>query len=390
MSGGQKQRVMIAMALSCNPQLLIADEPTTALDVTIQAQILEILRKLRDERGMAIIFITHDLGVIAEIADDVLVMFRGEEVEYGPVLDIFARPQASVHEGPARLPAAARNEVPPAADGRRLHGNAHRATAKSASSKRRWTPRGSKHLENEGRGRLLHPKSELAAIGHPWEEASTRPTRKTVAEGTAAAVARRESAGVFPGPPRHPGPRRRPHQGGRRHQLQRLSRPNARPRRRIGCGKTTTGRAILRLIEPTGGRVVYNGTDVASIGSRELRESPQEMQIVFQDPYGSLNPRMTIESALTEPMVIQGIGTHEGRAARPGRRAAATKSTWSRATCAATRTSSPAASGSGSASPARWPPAPSSSSATNRSRRSTSPCRPRCSTCSRTCKTSAA
>src|SRR6187455_988571 len=89
MSGGQKQRVMIAMALSCNPQLLIADEPTTALDVTIQAQILEILCKLRDNRGMAIIFITHDLGVIAEIADDVLVMFRGEEVEYGPVLEIF-------------------------------------------------------------------------------------------------------------------------------------------------------------------------------------------------------------------------------------------------------------------------------------------------------------
>jgi peptide/nickel transport system ATP-binding protein len=99
MSGGQKQRVMIAMALSCNPQLLIADEPTTALDVTIQAQILEILRKLRDNRGMAIIFITHDLGVIAEIADDVLVMYRGEEVEYGPVLDIFASPKHPYTKG---------------------------------------------------------------------------------------------------------------------------------------------------------------------------------------------------------------------------------------------------------------------------------------------------
>ena len=101
MSGGQKQRVMIAMALSCNPKLLIADEPTTALDVTIQAQILDILRRLRDTRGMAILFITHDLGVIAEIADDVLVMYRGEEVEYGPVLEIFEHPQASLHEGPA-------------------------------------------------------------------------------------------------------------------------------------------------------------------------------------------------------------------------------------------------------------------------------------------------
>src|SRR3954470_22998338 len=99
MSGGQKQRVMIAMALSCNPQLLIADEPTTALDVTVQAQILEILRRLRDTRGMAVIFITHDLGVIAEIADDVLVMYRGEEVEYAPVLEIFTNPKHPYTKG---------------------------------------------------------------------------------------------------------------------------------------------------------------------------------------------------------------------------------------------------------------------------------------------------
>src|SRR5262245_54076306 len=99
MSGGQKQRVMIAMALSCNPQLLIADEPTTALDVTVQAQILEILRRLRDTRGMAVIFITHDLGVIAEIADEVLVMFEGEEVEFGPVLEVFANPKHPYTKG---------------------------------------------------------------------------------------------------------------------------------------------------------------------------------------------------------------------------------------------------------------------------------------------------
>ena len=134
MSGGQKQRVMIAMALSCNPQLLIADEPTTALDVTIQAQILEILRKLRDNRGMAIIFITHDLGVIAEIADDVLVMFQGEEVEYGPVLEIFANPKHPYTKGPARLPAATRNQIPPAADGRRLHGSRTRACTSSGAT----------------------------------------------------------------------------------------------------------------------------------------------------------------------------------------------------------------------------------------------------------------
>ena len=123
MSGGQKQRVMIAMALSCNPQLLIADEPTTALDVTIQAQILEILRKLRDERGMAIIFITHDLGVIAEIADEVLVMFQGQEVEYGPVLEIFSQPKHPYTKGLLACRPRLETKYRRLADGRRFHGN---------------------------------------------------------------------------------------------------------------------------------------------------------------------------------------------------------------------------------------------------------------------------
>ena len=137
MSGGQKQRVMIAMALSCNPQLLIADEPTTALDVTIQAQILEILRKLRDNRGMAIIFITHDLGVIAEIADDVLVMYPRRRSRVRPRARYLLEPQAPIHQRPARLPAAAGNQVPTPADRRRLHGDRRRKANDSASSKRR-------------------------------------------------------------------------------------------------------------------------------------------------------------------------------------------------------------------------------------------------------------
>src|SRR3954447_10505524 len=170
MSGGQKQRVMIAMALSCNPQLLIADEPTTALDVTVQAQILEILRRLRDDRGMAIIFITHDLGVIAEIADDVLVMFEGQEVEYGPVLEIFSNPKHPYTKGllacRPRLETKYRRlptvddfmETVKEADALGATGS---ASANFRIIEKKMTPERLKHLETYGRGRLLHSKTEL-------------------------------------------------------------------------------------------------------------------------------------------------------------------------------------------------------------------------------------
>jgi peptide/nickel transport system ATP-binding protein len=338
MSGGQKQRVMIAMALSCNPQLLIADEPTTALDVTIQAQILEILRKLRDERGMAIIFITHDLGVIAEIADDVLVMFQGEEVEYGPVLQIFGEPKHPYTKGllACRPQLETKYRRLPTVDDFMetvREGDTVRVIEKKMDAARL------RHLETEGRGRLLHPKPELAKIGHPWEEGhyesgarsmaletapisrtETRiglsgdrvvyaPDTQTVDEGTAPLLHVENLQVHFPV---------------KRGLLQRtvgyikavdgVSFNVYRGQTlglvgESGCGKTTTGRAILRLIEPTGGRVTYGGVDLGQLGSSELRAMRGKMQIVFQDPYGSLNPRMTIESAITEPMVIQRIGT---------------------------------------------------------------------------------
>src|SRR5689334_15282812 len=180
MSGGQKQRVMIAMALSCNPQLLIADEPTTALDVTVQAQILEILRRLRDTRGMAILFITHDLGVIAEIADDVLVMYRGEEVEYGRVLDIFSNPKHPYTKG--LLACRPRLDTPykllPTVDdfmpSRVVNGRLE-ITEKHLDAKRL------NELKTHGRGRLLHPRSELAAMGHPVAPGSARGSAATSA-----------------------------------------------------------------------------------------------------------------------------------------------------------------------------------------------------------------
>jgi peptide/nickel transport system ATP-binding protein len=307
MSGGQKQRVMIAMALSCNPQLLIADEPTTALDVTIQAQILEILRKLRDERGMAIIFITHDLGVIAEIADEVLVMFQGQEVEYVPVLEIFGQPKHPYTKG--LLACRPRLETKyrrlPTVDDfmETVHENGDvRVIEKRMDAVRL------KHLEETGRGRLLHPKSELEWIGHPWEEGHHPPGTQSVAEGTAPLLAVEKLEVHFPV--------RRGILGRTVDHIKAVDGISFNVYRgqtlglvgESGCGKTTTGRAILRLIEPTGGRVVYDGVDVGSLGGSALRAMRRKMQIVFQDPYGSLNPRMTIETALVEPMVIQRIG----------------------------------------------------------------------------------
>jgi peptide/nickel transport system ATP-binding protein len=355
MSGGQKQRVMIAMALSCNPQLLIADEPTTALDVTIQSQILEILRNLRDTRGMAIIFITHDLGVIAEIADDVLVMFRGEEVEYAPVLEIFSNPKHPYTKGllacrprletkyrrlptvddfmkvvPVSEPAgAAGTEVsvapaaPDAAPAPEIGSNPRARISNFRVVEKQMDAARLRHLETEGRGRLLHPKSELSWIGHPWEEGHHAPETQTVAEGTQPILAVKNLQVYFPV---------------RRGILARVVKHiravddvsfNVYPGQTLGlvgesgCGKTTTGRAILRLIEPTGGGVLYRGTNLQQLSDNDLRSLRGKMQIIFQDPYGSLNPRMTIESAITEPMVIQRIGS--GRADRRDRAAALLK-----------------------------------------------------------------
>lgn len=313
MSGGQKQRVMIAMALSCDPELLIADEPTTALDVTIQAQILDILRRLRDTRGMSILFITHDLGVIAEIADDVLVMYRGKMVEYGSVVDIFANPQHPYTKGllacRPRLESTYRllptvddfmetvEEDGP--DGETLI----RVVEKTLSDA------DIQRMTNHGRGRLLHPKSELAAMGHPWEEGDHGADAKSVEEGTQPLLEVKDLTVHFPV---------------RRGVLARVV-DHVRAVDGIsfkvyrgqtlglvgesGCGKTTAGRAILRLLEPTAGTVTFDGMDVGELSRSELRRLRGRMQIIFQDPYGSLNPRMTVESTVVEPMAVQKIGS---------------------------------------------------------------------------------
>ncbi|HTN75771.1 MAG TPA: ABC transporter ATP-binding protein [Pirellulaceae bacterium] len=307
MSGGQKQRVMIAMALSCNPKLLIADEPTTALDVTIQAQILAILRKLRDSRGMSVLFITHDLGVIAEIADEVAVMLHGKVVEYGPVMQIYANPQHPYTKGLLAcrprldtkfkiLPTVA-DFMETVREGDQLH-----VIEKKIDAARLL------QLETTGRGRYLHPHSQLAAMGHPWKEGQFAADAKTVPEGEAPLLKVENLLVHFPikkGIFRHT--------VGHVKAVDGISFDVYRGQTlglvgESGCGKTTTGRAILRLIEPTGGNVYYQGHNLLSFGGTALRKMRRHMQIIFQDPYGSMNPRMTIESMLIEPMVIQRIG----------------------------------------------------------------------------------
>jgi peptide/nickel transport system ATP-binding protein len=308
MSGGQKQRVMIAMALSCNPRLLIADEPTTALDVTIQAQILDILRKLRDERGMSVLFITHDLGVIAEIADDVAVMFQGKVVEYGKVLDIFENPKHPYTKGllacKPRLDTKYKI-LPTVAD----FMETKEENGEIKVIEKKVTPERLQELETKGRGRLLHPLSVLKEIGHPWEEEQHAPDAKTVKEQERPLLSVKDLKVYFP-----------IRKGillrtvGHVKAVDGISFDIYRGQTlglvgESGCGKTTAGRAILRLIEPDAGRVIYEGIDLAQLKSGDMRRMRRKLQIIFQDPYGSMNPRMTIESSLTEPMYIHKLGT---------------------------------------------------------------------------------
>ncbi|HZL89191.1 MAG TPA: ABC transporter ATP-binding protein [Pirellulaceae bacterium] len=307
LSGGQKQRVMIAMALSCNPKLLIADEPSTALDVTIQAQILDILRELRDNRGMSVLFITHDLGVIAEIADEVAVMFQGKIVEQGKVLDIFERPKHPYTKGllacKPRLETKYKT-LPTVADFMEVSGEG--PTLKIVE--KQMTPERLAQLTTQGRGRMLHPKTQLKAMGHPWEDGRYPADTTTVNEGTRPLLSVKDLKVHFP-----------IRRGiflrtvGHVKAVDGISFDIYRGQTlglvgESGCGKTTAGRAILRLLEPDAGQVLYDGTDLAQLSGRDMRKMRRKMQIIFQDPYGSMNPRMTIESAITEPMYIQKIG----------------------------------------------------------------------------------
>lgn len=308
MSGGQKQRVMIAMALSCSPKLLIADEPTTALDVTIQKQILDLIRKLRDERQMAVLFITHDLGVIAEIADEVAVMYRGKLVEQGPVLDIFKNPQHPYTRGllacRPRLDAI-RRRLPTVSD---FMQSETKPTGELVITEKVLTSERLQQIEGRGRGRLLHPAKELDAIGMPFDERQ-HASGTALVPPTETPLLRVENLKVYY--PIKTGLLRRV--TGHVQAVDGVS-FNVYKGQTLGlvgesgCGKTTTGRAILRLVPITDGSVQFGDRDWRRLRGAALRRERRRMQIIFQDPYSSLNPRMTVEDMLIEAMSVHRLG----------------------------------------------------------------------------------
>jgi peptide/nickel transport system ATP-binding protein len=240
LSGGQRQRIMIAMALVLNPQLLIADEPTTALDVTTQAQILELIKELQREHGTGVLFITHDFGVVAEIADRVAVLRRGQLVEFGPARELLAHPQ---HEYTRMLIAAVPSLTP-----------RHRAVATGA--------------------RTVVATRGLAKTyvrGGWWRRHGTD---VTAAAGVSLDIRQGETLGIVG---------------------------------ESGSGKSTVARCIARLIEPSAGQITLDGVDIATLGARALRPLRRRVQIVFQDPYRSLNPRRTVGESIIEGPMNYGV-----------------------------------------------------------------------------------
>jgi glutathione transport system ATP-binding protein len=266
LSGGMRQRVMIAMALSCKPALLIADEPTTALDVTIQAQILELVRTLQDEMHMAVIFITHDMGVVAEVAERVLVMYQGEKVEEGQAEAIFHAPR---HPYTRALLAA----VPKLGSMQGSDEPARFALLASSGAQAPPTP--------------IEARSP-AATTTPLLKVRSLTTRFNLRSGLFGRVRRRV------------------------HAVEQVSFDlNAGETLALvgesGCGKSTTGRSLLRLVDIDGGSIEFRGRDIARLPAAEVRPLRREIQMVFQDPYASLDPRLTVGFSVAEPLYVHGI-----------------------------------------------------------------------------------
>lgn len=273
LSGGQKQRVMIAMAIACNPDLLIADEPTTALDVTVQRKILELLRELQQQNGMGMIFITHDLAVISELADNVAVMQRGEIVEQGKVQEVLQNPQHPYTSGllACRPPVDKRLTRLPVVNeflsNQWMGGvaEAHLSLAENPHERARYHEQLysiEPLLRVEGLRTWFPVRHGIFGRTKSWVKA---------VDAVSFELYQGETLGLVG---------------------------------ESGCGKTTLGRSILRLIEPIEGKVFYDNDEITALKPEQMREYRKKLQIVFQDPYSSLNPRMSIGHTIMEPMVV--------------------------------------------------------------------------------------
>ncbi len=278
LSGGQCQRIMIAMAVACRPRIIIADEPTTALDVTVQKQVLELLRELNEEVGAAILLITHDLGVIYEVADRVVVMYAGDKMEEATTADLFAAPQSeysralidsmpSLGREAERLPVIERDSL---------------GKVRSVRPEPRARPASSGPTPAEADRPLLEIRDLCKSY---WVKPAplAMPVEMCAVDHVSLSVAPRTTLGLVG---------------------------------ESGCGKSTLSRAVIRLYKPDSGQILFKGKDIAGLSDKEMRPFRREIAMVFQNPYGSLNPRQTVAQLVEAPMVIFADGDAVGRQGR--------------------------------------------------------------------------